>query len=74
MLHAIGDYILFSDADLSTPIEELDKFFQYFNESYDIVIGSRKLKIRKLKFLNHYFEKFQVIFLQVYALLYFYQI
>lgn len=41
--HAIGDYILFSDADLSTPIEELDRFFDILisNPEIDIVIGSR---------------------------------
>ena len=36
------DYILFTDADLSTPLEELEKFKEYF-ENYDIVIGSRKM-------------------------------
>ncbi len=44
MLEAIGDYVLFSDADLSTPIEELEKFWKYLDEGYDIVIGSRALK------------------------------
>lgn len=43
MLLAKGDYILFSDADLSTPIEELDKFLNYIDR-YDVVIGSRALK------------------------------
>lgn len=41
---AKGDYILFSDADLSTPIEELDKFMNIINKGYDIVIASRNLK------------------------------
>ena len=38
-----GEIILFSDADLSTPIEELDKMILWLNEGYDIVIGSRAL-------------------------------
>ncbi|MFH1037173.1 MAG: dolichyl-phosphate beta-glucosyltransferase [PVC group bacterium] len=41
---AQGEYILFSDADLSTPIEELDNFLPLFQESFEIVIGSRSLK------------------------------
>lgn len=44
MLAAKGDFVLFSDADLSTPIEELDKFWPYLNGGYDVVIGSRKMK------------------------------
>ncbi len=43
VLKARGQYILFSDADLSTPIEELDKCFRWIAEGYDIVIGSRGL-------------------------------
>ncbi len=40
-LKSRGDYVLFTDADLSTPIEELDKFEKFLPE-YDIVIASRK--------------------------------
>lgn len=36
------DWILFFDADLSTPLEELNKFFLL--ENYDIMIGSRRLR------------------------------
>ncbi|MFQ5962695.1 MAG: dolichyl-phosphate beta-glucosyltransferase [Candidatus Scalinduaceae bacterium] len=43
MLKARGEYILFSDADLSTPIKEVEKLFPLFNRDYDIVIGSRGL-------------------------------
>jgi len=42
MLAAKGDYILFMDADNSTPISELDKLGPYL-ENYDVVIGSRAL-------------------------------
>ena len=38
-----GEVILFSDADLSTPIEELDKILPLIHVGYDIVIGSRAL-------------------------------
>jgi dolichyl-phosphate beta-glucosyltransferase len=38
---AHGDAILFSDADLSTPIEELDKLLPLLAAGADIVIGTR---------------------------------
>ncbi len=38
---AKGDIILFLDADGSTPPEEIEKNLAYFEEGYDIVIGSR---------------------------------
>ncbi len=44
ILASRGDYILFSDADSSTPITELDKLFSHMNYAYDIVIGSRSVK------------------------------
>ncbi len=43
MLEACGDFILFSDADLSTPIEEMDKLKAAVDEGYDVAIGSRAL-------------------------------
>lgn len=36
------DYILFTDADLSTPIEETDKLLSFLKEGFDIAIGSRR--------------------------------
>jgi dolichyl-phosphate beta-glucosyltransferase len=42
-LSAGGEYIIFTDADLSTPIEEIDKLLKWMEEGYDIVIGSRAL-------------------------------
>jgi dolichyl-phosphate beta-glucosyltransferase len=41
MLHAKGDVLLFSDADLSSPIEEADKLFAAIVKGADIAIGSR---------------------------------
>jgi dolichyl-phosphate beta-glucosyltransferase len=43
MLHAHGDILLFSDADLSSPIEEADKLFAALAQGADIAIGSRWL-------------------------------
>ena len=44
MLRAQGEILLFSDADLSSPIEEADKLFAAINDGADIAIGSRWLR------------------------------
>ena len=41
VLASAGEAVLFTDADLSTPIEELDKFLPRLDEGFDVVIGSR---------------------------------
>ena len=44
MLEARGEWLLFSDADLSTPIEELEKLWSAIvREHADVAIGSRDL-------------------------------
>lgn len=43
MMAANGEAVLFSDADLSTPIEEVDKALKLLVEGNDVVIGSRGL-------------------------------
>lgn len=40
---ARGEVLLFTDADFSTPIEDLPKLLQTLNDGYDIAIGSRSL-------------------------------
>lgn len=42
-MQATGDWVLVSDADLSTPIEELPKLAQALEEGFDVAIGSRAL-------------------------------
>ena len=42
MLQARYDWILLTDSDLATPIEELDRFLKYLQ--YDIIIGSRAVQ------------------------------
>lgn len=44
MLHAKGEIILFSDADLSSPIEEASKLLAALDQGADIAIGSRWLR------------------------------
>lgn len=41
MLKGNGKYILFTDLDQATPIEEVDQFLKYLKEGWDIIIGSR---------------------------------
>ncbi|HYN88600.1 MAG TPA: dolichyl-phosphate beta-glucosyltransferase, partial [Ardenticatenaceae bacterium] len=42
MLAASGEIVLFTDADLSTPIEELQRLLPWFEHGCDVVIGSRE--------------------------------
>ncbi|MGA7732981.1 MAG: dolichyl-phosphate beta-glucosyltransferase [Chloroflexia bacterium] len=44
MLAARGEVVLFTDADLSTPPDEIAKFWPWFDQGYDVVIGSRKME------------------------------
>jgi dolichyl-phosphate beta-glucosyltransferase len=43
MLAASGEYVLFSDADLSTPIEEIEKLLAALRAGADVAIASRAL-------------------------------
>jgi dolichyl-phosphate beta-glucosyltransferase len=49
MLHARGDARLFSDADNSTSIEQVDKLLPFFQEGYDVVVGSRRMPGASIK-------------------------
>jgi dolichyl-phosphate beta-glucosyltransferase len=44
ILEARGAYRLFMDADNSTPLDQVDRFWPLFSQGYDVVIGSRALK------------------------------
>ncbi|HMH07794.1 MAG TPA: glycosyltransferase, partial [Terriglobales bacterium] len=44
MLQAQGEVLLFSDADLSSPIEEAEKLFAAIENGADVAIGSRWLQ------------------------------
>jgi dolichyl-phosphate beta-glucosyltransferase len=46
---ARGAYLLFTDADLSTPIDELDKLLAALREPADIAIGSRALPASRVE-------------------------
>jgi dolichyl-phosphate beta-glucosyltransferase len=44
VLKASGELVCFSDADLSTPIEEVEKLLYWIRQGFDIAIGSRSLE------------------------------
>ncbi len=49
MLEASGDFRVFSDADLSTPIYEIKKLIAQHRSGFDICIGSRALVSEMIK-------------------------
>ncbi len=44
MLQAVGEYRLFTDADNSTSIDQIENMWIEFKNGYDIVIGSRDVR------------------------------
>jgi dolichyl-phosphate beta-glucosyltransferase len=44
VLHAVGEIVMFTDADLSAPMEEAERLFHALEEGADIAIGSRWLQ------------------------------
>ena len=56
MLEAQGKYVLFSDADNSTPIEQVDKLLKFRND-YDVMIGSRYVYDGKLAIPQSFVRK-----------------
>jgi len=44
MMGALGKFRLFTDADNSTPISQIEKMWPEFEKGFDIVIGSRDIK------------------------------
>lgn len=48
MLAATNDFVLFTDADLATPIDEIQKLFRAIDNGADIAIASRNLRDSKI--------------------------
>lgn len=44
MLQTSGKFRIFTDADNSTSIEQVEKMWPHFNKGYDLVIGSRDIR------------------------------
>ena len=57
VLMARGDCVLFSDADNSTPIQEIKKVMPFIlNNEYDVVLGSRSIKGSDVRIRQPYFR------------------
>jgi len=61
MLAAKGEYVLFTDMDQATPIEEIDKLLPSFEEGYDIVIGSRNNERKGSPFIRLFISRANMI-------------
>jgi len=58
MLASTGKFVLFTDADLSTPIEEFNKLLPFVKQGYDVVIASRALPSSQLSPSQPFYRKF----------------
>ena len=47
VLHAVGEMVMFTDADLSAPMEEAELLFDALRQGADIAIGSRWLERKR---------------------------
>ncbi|MBI9113070.1 dolichyl-phosphate beta-glucosyltransferase [Maridesulfovibrio ferrireducens] len=68
ILRTCGKYILFSDADLSTPIEEINKLLPILEQGCEVVIGSRKMKESEVEKKPFYRELMSIFFNSVVGL------
>lgn len=57
MLAASGSYVLFTDADLSTPIEEVSRFLEHLQKDQDVVIASRDLPDSKVEVRQNFLRE-----------------
>lgn len=66
MLHSSGKFVFFTDADLSTPLEEFFKLEDAINNGYDIAVASRCLRDSRVEkrqsFLRELLGKFYGVF------------
>lgn len=61
MLGAKGQVRLFTDMDQATPIEEVEKLLPYFDQGYDIVIGSRNTTRKGSPFTRRVMSRSMII-------------
>jgi dolichyl-phosphate beta-glucosyltransferase len=57
MLDAEGELVLFSDADLAAPIEEIEKLLPHIRPGVEIAIGSRPLKESRLEVRQPFYRE-----------------
>ena len=58
MLHAEGDICIFSDADFSTPVYEIEKVIQSINLGADVCIGNRALDSQMIRKHQPFYREF----------------
>ncbi len=56
MLQAKMPYVLFSDSDLATPIEEIEKLAWFLDREYDIAFGSRNVRGSEIRIKQPWFR------------------
>lgn len=57
MLEAKGDYRLFTDADNSTSVDQIESLLPFFKEGYDVVIGSRAIAGAKINVHQPFYKE-----------------
>ena len=58
MLQASGEIFMFTDADLSSPMEEAERLFAAIREGADIAIGSRWLEVKRQTLRQPFYRRF----------------
>ena len=58
ILHSLGEVVMFTDADLSSPIEEADGLFAAIAAGADIAIGSRWLESSRQTIRQPFYRQF----------------
>jgi len=70
MLEARGYFLLFTDADLSTPIEEVTCFLEDLQGEVDVVIGSRSVKSSRVEIHQPFYREWMGRFFNAIARLF----
>ncbi len=58
VLHAVGEIVMFTDADLSAPMEEAERLFDALRQGADIAIGSRWLESKRQTHKQPFYRQF----------------
>ena len=58
LLHAFGEIVMFTDADLSAPMEEAQGLFDAIDSGADIAIGSRWLETKRQTIRQPFYRQF----------------
>lgn len=61
VLASKGENVLFTDMDQATPIEEVNKLLPFFDEGFDVVIGSRSNKRKGAPFTRLFISRANIL-------------